>query len=334
MRFSILMIGGLGVVVLLTSACRPAASPQPPPPAHQAVTIACGAEMLGGLVFLAESRDCYRAAGLQAEVRTFPSGKLALEALLRGEVSIAACASTPFAFASLGVSDLRVLAVIGSSDNEIKVVARCDHGILNPADLRGRKVATQPASTMQMFLHLFLLKHRLLESDINLSFDSPDALPQALIAGACDAAAIREPQISPVVAALGTNAVVFAARGLYVKYYMLVTRAAFLQQEPATVRAVVRALLQAETLAATDPVATQTTLGKRFAIAPAAMANLWPDVDLHVSLPQALILALEDEARWATQAGWAPGRELPNFLPMLHLPTLLELKPDEVTVIR
>ena len=333
MRFSILMIGGLGVVLFLTSACRPTASPQQLPPPQHTVTIACGAEMLGGLVFLADSRQCYRAAGLQAEVRAFPSGKLAFEALLRGEVPIAACGSIPFALASLSTPDLRVLAVIGSSDNEMKVVARRDHGILNPADLRSRKVATQKASQLHMFLHLFLLKCGLLESDVHLTFDTPEALQKALIAGACDAVAIREPQISPVVSAIGTNAVVFAARGLYVKYYLLVTRAAFLQQEPVTVRAIVRALLKAETLADADPVAAQTTLGQQFQIPPLAMAKLWRDVELHIALPQALVLTLEDEARWALQSGFGTVKELPNFLPMLHLPTLQELNPDEVTVI-
>ena len=321
-------------MLFLTNACRPAGPAQELPPEHRTVTIACGAETLGGLVFLAESHGCYQAEGLTATVQAFPSGKLAFEALLRGEVPIAACGSTPFALASLSAPDLRVLAVIGSADNEMKVVARRDQGILNPADLRGRQVMTQQASQLHFFLHLFLLKNGLLESDVNLGFDTPEALQKSLIAGTCAAVAIREPQISPVVAALGTNAMVFSARGLYVKYYLLVTRAAYLQQQPATVRAVVHALLQAEKLANADPAAAQASLSQRLQVPPLALAKLWRDVEFQIALPQALILDLEDEARWALQSGLVTGKEPPNFLPMIHLPVLQELKPDEVTVIR
>ena len=131
--------GLAGALWLLALACKPSTTPGPLRP----VTIGCGKEMLGGLVFLAEQRQLFQPEGLAAEVRRYPSGKLALEALLRGEVTVAACASAPFAFAATEHSDLRILAVIATSVNEVKIVARRDHGIAQRGDLRGHKIGTQ-----------------------------------------------------------------------------------------------------------------------------------------------------------------------------------------------
>ena len=169
---------------------------------------------------------------------------------------------------------------------------RSDRDILRPVDLRGRKIATQKASSLHVFLHLFLLKEGLTESDVQLDFRAPDELANDLIAGKSDAAALREPQLSQVKAALGSNAVVFAERGLYVKYYLLVTRAAFLEQEPATVAAILRAVLAAEKAARANPAAAQTALAGKLQVTTAIAALLWPDMDLRVSLPQALVLCL------------------------------------------
>ena len=123
-------------------------------------------------------------------------------------------------------------------------------------------------------------------------------------------------------------------RGLYVKYYLLVTRAAFLEQEPATVAAILRAVLAAEKAARANPAAAQTALAGKLQVTTAIAALLWPDMDLRVSLPQALVLCLEDEARWAARSGFVTNRPPPNFLTMMHVATLEQLVPDEVTIIR
>ncbi len=52
-----------------------------------------------------------------------------------------------------------------------------------------------------------------------------------------------------------------------------------------------------------------------------------------MALDQGLILALEDETRWATSNGLSPPHPMPNFLDYLYLDALEAVAPAAVTVI-
>ena len=324
---------GLGVGLFLTNACRPAGSTPKQLPPLPAVTIGTGGELLSGLIFLADERGRFAAHGLPAEVRAYPSGKLAYEALQRGEVSVATCASLPIVFGGLAQQDLRILAVVGSTANEMRVVARRDCGIATPADLRGKRIATQSASALHFFLHLFLLRNNVAEPALAVSFLSPEKLPAALTSGAVDAAVLREPLTSEALAVLGTNAVIFAAPGFYEKYYFLVTRREFLERQPATLAAILRGLLDAEELAKRDPAAAQAVVARRIGVPPAAVRGDWSWADFRVTLPQTVVLVLENEARWAVRTGLTPGGRFPDYLSLIDRTVLEQVRPEVVTLI-
>ena len=70
-------------------------------------------------------------------VDKYPSGKRTLQGLLDGEVTVAPTAEAPIVFRSFERGDFAIVATIGSSDNEPKIIARKDSGIEKPEDLRG-----------------------------------------------------------------------------------------------------------------------------------------------------------------------------------------------------
>ena len=325
---------GLSVVLSLTTACRPASRVPKLPLAQRTVTIGTGTELLSGLIFLADARGQFAAHGLAAQVRDYPSGKLAYEALQRGEVPVIACASLPVVFGGLAQQDFRVLAVVGSSANEMRIVARRDRGILQPADLRGKRVATQFASALHYFLHLFLLRHNVAEDSVAVRFLAPEQLPQAVASGAVDAAVVRPPLTAAAAAALGTNAVIFAAPGYYDKYYLLVTRRDFLEQQPATLVAILRGLVAVAQFAKRDPAAAQAVIARRLGVAPAMVQAEWPWTDFRVTLPQAVVLVLENEARWAVRTGGMNVGLAPDYLALIDRSILEQVQPEGVTIIR
>ncbi|NQU11936.1 ABC transporter substrate-binding protein, partial [bacterium] len=224
------LVSGALIAVSMAVACGP--QPSIPAADPNPIHLGLGLESLSGLAFIAEAQDFFTGEGLVVQTHRYPSGRLALKGLLAGEVEIATAAQTPVTFAAPQHPDLRILAVVGSSDNEMKLVGRRDHGINSGADLRGKTLATQPASSMHFFTHLYLLRHRVGADAVSLLFRPPDQLAGLLTRGEVDAIASREPLSSQVRDSLGANAIVLSDRGLYVKMYLLVCRAEFLKRRP------------------------------------------------------------------------------------------------------
>jgi len=148
------------------------------------------------LAVIASEKGFFSQAGLDVTIKNYPSGKRAVnEGLFTGEVDIAAASEAVIVFNSFKRKDFKTIASIGSTDNGISIIARKDSGIQSPADLKGKRVATQEASAVHFFLHLFLVKNNLSEKNIDLSFKKAEKLPKALVSGEIDAFSMREPFI-------------------------------------------------------------------------------------------------------------------------------------------
>jgi NitT/TauT family transport system substrate-binding protein len=324
----------LGGVAALFCSCKPGQPPEAVRRAPVPVTLGIGLEPLAASVIVAESEGFFGRRGIAATVRKFPSGKLAMDAMLAGETQLATVSETPVVFESFKRQDFRVLAIIGTSDNEARVVARKDRGVRARPDLKGRRIATQEASSMHFFLHMFLLKHGLLEKDVAITFAPPGALVGMLADGRADACCAREPIISRAVAALGENATVFEEPGLFVRYYLLVTTQRFLQENPGAVRAILRALADAEASSKAHPERAAAAVARAIQIAKPVIERVWPSLDLRLRLNQSLLLAMEDEARWTLGGGLVKDTPMPNYLQFVHLDAMLSVKPSAVSIIR
>jgi len=53
-----------------------------------------------------------------------------------------------------------------------------------------------------------------------------------------------------------------------------------------------------------------------------------------VSLEQATILTLEDQARWASKSGYAGGDEMPDFFKLMYIDALDAVMRERVRVFR
>ncbi len=123
------------------------------------VSIAITGAPANWLTILAFEKEFFKKAGLDAIPKFFPSGKRALLGMFAGEVDVATVADVPIVKNSLERHDFAILATLGTTYNDNKIVARKDHGITSPENLRGKLVATQGNSAAHFFLHLFLLKN-------------------------------------------------------------------------------------------------------------------------------------------------------------------------------
>jgi NitT/TauT family transport system substrate-binding protein len=301
--------------------------------APENIVLALALQAPSALVFVACERGYLAEEGLKAEVTEHVSGSRALAALLAGEADVTTAADVPVVFNSFTQREFRILAAIGASGNEQRLVARKDRGIAAPADLRGKRVGTQPASAVHFFLHCFLLHYGLDEQEVAVVFQKAESLPESLAEGTIDAFAMREPYVSEAVRRLGPRAAVFAAPGLYLRTELLVAARRLIETRPDAAIRLLRALLRAEEFAREQPRAAMAIAARRLKIGEAELAALWPDLDLRVGLDQSLLPILENEARWALRHRLVPGTEVPNYLPFIHLNALEQVKPEAVTII-
>ncbi len=301
--------------------------------AREAVTLGLAHESLAALAMIARDRGFFAEAGLDVTAKDYKSGALAMKGLLAGEVAITTAADIPIVFESMARRDFRIVATIGSSDNEPRIIARKDQDVKTPADLRGKRIATQKASAVHFFLHVFLLQNGMVAEDVKLSFLKPDDLVKALVDGEIDAFSMREPYISQAAKQLGDNAVVFEKPGLYRKTFNVAVTADLLKNRPEVVRRAMHALVQAEAFAQKNPEQAIQIVAKVLGSPPAGIAAIWPDSVLKVSLDQSLLVSLEDEAKWIIGNKLTDATETPNYLDMVHVGTLKAVAPFLVSLI-
>ena len=125
----------------------------------------------------------------------YPSGKLAFQAMLRGEVDVATVADMPLMHHGFSSDGVAVVATVATVDEGAWIVARRDRGIESPADLKGKRIGTQKNSAVHFFLGMFLLANRITADDVEVVFMEATELPGALASGGIDAFSMRNPFI-------------------------------------------------------------------------------------------------------------------------------------------
>ncbi len=300
---------------------------------REPASIAVALEPMSALVVIAETEGFLRKEGLDVTIKEYASGRLALQAMLKGQADFATAADSPIVVSSFERDDFKILATIASSDNDPKIVARRDRGIAVPADLAGKRIGTQKGSAVHFFLHHFLLKHSLGGARTTVIFLEPGELPSALARGEIDAFSMREPLVGEAKRLLGDNAILFEEKGLYLKNFNLVGRADAVKDRRRVADKILRSLIRAEEYTGRHPDQARRKVANRLQISEPVLGREWSDFWLRVSLEQSLLLSLEDQARWAVSEGLVKGKKMPNFLNIIAPNPLHAIRPEAVRLI-
>jgi len=298
-----------------------------------AIRLGLAAQPTSALAILCAEEGCLGDEQLQAKVLSFSSGKLAMDALLAERVDAITCSDVSLALACFHNPGLVVLANISRVCNEPCVVARKDRGIRVPADLKGKRIATQKESALHFFLDVFLMKHKLRQEDIVIVPCTPDELVDRLAAGTVDAATLREPYVTQASRKLGDSVCTFTERGLFCRSDQLVTTRTFVKAHPNACTALLSALLKSEAALRNSQEAALHTVALKLDVPEQYFLAHWDDFDLHISLDQGLLLQLDDIARWALRSGLVQAGAIPNFRRHVVTEPLRRLAPDCVSII-
>lgn len=261
----------------------------------------------------------------------YPSGRDALEAALRGEVDVAAAFATPIVREAFQGTDLAVVSTLYRGEGFTALVARPGSGIAETGDVRGRRIGVTPGTNVELFAEVLLAEAGLARGDVVLVEDAQDQLVERLARGEIDAAALWTPHRFTAPRRLGAGAVVLTTAA-YTEVGILVGSRAHVAARAEAVRRLLRALVEAERLVASDPGVYAASVRPRFPeLTDEEVRSTHENARFSVSLSNLLLTVLRQEAAWLEEQGVhrRPGVRMRDLLAQEHL---LAAHPHAVTL--
>ena len=296
------------------------------------ITIGVGTAPLSLLIWVAENEGYFADNGLDAEIKEYPSGKAAVEDLLEGKIGLATITEFGFMSKSFNEKDIRIVSSITIA-NINSLIARKDKGIEEISDLKGKHIATVSGTEEEFFLGTFLIFHGISIDDVEITYGKPSDVVQFVSGGEADAAMIWEPNVYKIKTNLEGNTLTWPGQSGQSSYWLLLSKEDLITKNPEIIKRTLKALLQAEKFVKTNEDEAKAILA--FHDFDAQFINdIWQKLDYTISLPQALIIAMEDGARWRIKKGLTDATEVPNYLYYIYMDALEEVKPRAVGIIR
>jgi len=161
----------------------------------------------------------------------------------------------------------------------------------------------------------------------------PEELSAALLQGKVDAVATWEPFLSTSLAQLGGNGAIFPGEGVYNVLFNVSGTLDYVIQHPDTMKKFLRALIRGTRFCREAPDAAREIAARAMKADTAKLKELWPSYRFNLVLDQGLVLALEDETRWAIKNKLTDSTNMPNYLNHVYLDALRSVTPSAVTII-
>lgn len=328
-KFALLLVLAIGAAVWWGTHRTPAAVAPVGP-----VTLAMPTQINSAPAIVANAQGQFEKAGVRVGIQPFLLGKDALASVLDGKADLAVVADTPFMFARLGGKDIAMLAGISQARRALAIVARNDRGIRQVQDLAGKTIALTMGTNLPYFLEAMLQVHGVPSDQVILQDLKVDAAIAAFKAGQVDAAVVFQPFLASLQAEMGPQMTVFFGEDVYAFRFLLVGKPAYIDSHPQEVQRVLGALAAAAQAMRRDPAAARAAVGAVVKVDDATMAKLFDPEDYVVSLDQALLLALDDQTRWAMKRGLVKQGPVPNYLKAMKFQPLEAVLPSAIKIAR
>ena len=284
------------------------------------------------LVLLAREQGFFEEYGLDMTYEPYPHGVGSLKALQNGDVDLAIGAEFPFVKQNLSGSRMMIIASIAQVD-VLELIARKDKGILEPADLKGKRVALILGSQLEFCLDRFLLQYGLTLKDIEKLNFLPPGIEQSILEGTADAMVLREPMTGRVKTALKNNWVSWPVQNRQNVFWIIACREDYVSRHSRAIERFLQALDKAEQFyvnngrRAIDIIIDKGNLDEDF------FRGMLPKIEYRLSLENELLIAMEDQARWHIENRYTAAVEVPNYLDRIYFKGLDSVKPESVNII-
>ena len=203
-------------------------------------------------MFLAKKRELTKADGVTLDFVVTPSNADIATLFGAGVVDITMIPYSNFMTLYDAGAPVRIVAG-GGVEGCVLIVKE---GIKSAADLKGKTLGTFQADTLEVLPYDFLKKAGMTFKDVNVRyFNTSPELAQAFMAGAIDAVCHIEPYATQCLTRKGSS-ILSDGTDVYGKGYsdcVLAARVPLIEKKPDAVRAVIKALMVAQSQSETDP---------------------------------------------------------------------------------
>ena len=321
----------IGLLPIFSTSCEKQKKTSGPP---EKITIAYTLAATAILVDIAFAEGYFAEEGLDAQAQPQPFGKLALASVLEGKADLATVADTPIVLAVMNGHPITTVGTIQTSNRDAAIIAIKDHGILSPADLKGKKIGLPLGTSIEFFVDAYLIAHDISRETVTIVDMRPAEMAEALKAGKVDAVSTFNPTLMQFEKALGNSGTFLYDEAVYTEHFCVVGIQEYAKQHPEVLKKFLKALVRAETLIQQNPEKAKNKVVEFLKIDRTLLDDIWPIYKARVTLDQALLVDLEDQTRWAVKKGLTTRKDIPNYLDYIHIDSLLAVKPEAVTILR
>ncbi|MCF7870386.1 MAG: ABC transporter substrate-binding protein [Candidatus Omnitrophica bacterium] len=297
------------------------------------VTLACYRGGSAALIYIAKQAGLFEKNGIEVIIKNYPAGKYAADSLVADNADIAVASDSTFVANSFKYRDLKVLAVISEGITR-KIIARKDHGIKEPTDLKGKRAALVKGSADEYYLRHFLPLYDLKFSDIKIVNLKPDQIISDFIAGKIDAGIIRGLNSCQKENEIINKGVVWDPQCHKPFYFLLIAKTKWIHDHPRSASDFIKALLQAEKIIAKDSNRLPIFFKKNLNYQDDCIKKALERSSYYVYLPQALLFEFENQAFWRIENQLTKEKKVPNYLNFIYPYALDAANPQRVNLIR
>jgi|WetSurMetagenome_2_1015567.scaffolds.fasta_scaffold14605_4 ABC-type nitrate/sulfonate/bicarbonate transport system substrate-binding protein len=294
---------------------------------EESITIGTIAWEPSALIYIAESQNYFKAKGLNVTIKSYDTGLATTDAMLNGNVDIAACAEYIITERAFQGENICNLTTIAKSEN-VFIIGRTDKGVKTDIDLKGKKIGVPRHTIAEFYLGRFLEMHGMSLRDVSIIDILPPQLGDALAGGSVDAVVAWQPYADQIEKQLANKTKKWPAQCGQAMYWNITCLDAFAASRPQLVNRILSSLAQAENYLTLHPDESKTIVQKHLNYDVGYVAAAWPEHHFSLSLDQPLILAMEDEARWMISNNLTTEKTVPNFLDFIYADGLKAVKPS------
>ena len=237
---------------------------------------------LAAQIAVAAAKGYFREAGVEAEIKYFPSGGDLMTAVVGRSVALGSSGATPATTLRSRPYPIRIIAQVSDISGAQQIIVK--QSLRSLDELYGKKIAIMRGTASEALFNSFVKAYGFDASRVELVNMAPAEMLASFARGTVEAISVWEPNTTRArkisngkLLVSGTKSNIpgqEGARRIYGDRAVLFATETFLKEQPAAARAVLRALVKAGGfLAANRPEAT-AILSREFGLEPADMADV------------------------------------------------------------
>jgi NitT/TauT family transport system substrate-binding protein len=283
------------------------------------------------LLYIAQNQGFFTDNGLNVTIIDYSTGATAVNALTSGVVDIAGSSEYVVALNAVEKQNISIIASCGDTQI-VDLIARNDHGITQPSDLRGKTVGTAQGTVAEFDLGRFLEANGLTINDINLVYLPPTQFAAAIGNGSLDAVVSWQIYNEQVKMQLISGYADWPLQTDAPFFSVLSCRNDWLSSHSDAAGKMLTALSLAQDYLNNNPAESKQIIMNRFNYTSDYLASVWGRNNCTLSLDHKLVSVMQEEAAWMINNNLTTQKTAPAIANYIDTAALKTVKPEAVTI--